>query len=111
MKPWYDNYCFSKSALQTQSKVFNCDMVLYYLRNYAEKGEIISTLETTFPAESLTNPNMFVSLLFYYGMLTIKGVRGGLLTLGIPNNNVRKQYYDYLLEQYEEKATLITVQL
>ena len=148
MKPWYDNYCFSKNALETQSKVFNCDMVLYYLRNYAEtgeapeqmldpntktdynkmkkllqldkldgnrkgiiyeiaeKGEIISTLETTFPAESLTNPNMFVSLLFYYGMLTIKGVRGGLLTLGIPNNNVRKQYYDYLLEQYEEKATL-----
>ena len=148
MKPWYDNYCFSEDALRTQSKVFNCDMVLYFLRNYAEKGEapkqmldpntktdynkmkkllqldkldgnrkgiiyeiaekgeIISTLETTFPAESLTNPNMFVSLLFYYGMLTIKGVRGGLLTLGIPNNNVRKQYYDYLLEQYEEKATL-----
>mgnify|MGYP002516131331 FL=1 len=148
MKPWYDNYCFSEDALRTQSKVFNCDMVLYFLRNYAEKGEapkqmldpntkpdynkmkkllqldkldgnrkgiiyeiaekgeIISTLETTFPAESLTNPNMFVSLLFYYGMLTIKGVRGGLLTLGIPNNNVRKQYYGYLLEQYEEKATL-----
>ena len=29
MKPWYDNYCFSKQALDTQSKVFNCDMVLY----------------------------------------------------------------------------------
>ena len=153
MKPWYDNYCFSKNALQTQSKVFNCDMVLYYLRNYAEtgeapeemidpntktdynkmkkllqldkldgnrkgvileiaeKGEIISNLETTFPAETLTNPNMFVSLLFYYGMLTIKGTRGSRLILGIPNNNVRKQYYEYLLEQYEEKASLDTNQL
>lgn len=39
MKPWYDNYCFSEDALQTQSKVFNCDMVLYFLRNYAETGE------------------------------------------------------------------------
>ena len=39
MKPWYDNYCFAKSALRTQSKVFNCDMVLYYLRNYMETGE------------------------------------------------------------------------
>ena len=153
MKPWYDNYCFSKNALQTQSKVFNCDMVLYYLRNYAEtgeapeemidpntktdynkmkkllqldkldgnrkgvileiaeKGKIISNLETTFPAETLTNPNMLVSLLFYYGMLTIKGTRGSRLILGIPNNNVRKQYYEYLLEQYEEKASLDTNQL
>ena len=153
MKPWYDNYCFSKSALQTQSKVFNCDMVLYYLRNYAEtgeapeemidpntktdynkmkkllqldkldgnrkgviyeiaeKGEIISNLETTFPAEALTKPQMFVSLLFYYGMLTIKGTRGNRMILGIPNNNVRKQYYEYLLEQYEEKASLDTNEL
>lgn len=39
MKPWYDNYCFSEEALRTQSKVFNCDMVLYYLRNYMETGE------------------------------------------------------------------------
>lgn len=153
MKPWYDNYCFSEDALRTQSRVFNCDMVLYYLLNYmetgeapkqmidpntktdynkmkkllqldkldgnrkgvileiAEKGKIISNLETTFPAETLTNPNMFVSLLFYYGMLTIKGTRGSRLILGIPNNNVRKQYYEYLLAQYEEKASLDTNQL
>ena len=153
MKPWYDNYCFSEDALRTQSRVFNCDMVLYYLRNYietgesprqmidpntktdynkmkkllqldkldgnrkgviyeiAEQGEIISNLETAFPAETLTNPKMFVSLLFYYGMLTIKGTHGSRLMLGIPNNNVRKQYYEYLLEQYEEKASLDTNQL
>ena len=153
MKPWYDNYCFSKSALETQSKVYNCDMVLYYLRNYsetgnapeemldpntktdyskmkrllqldkldgdrkgiiyeiAEKGEIISNLETSFPAKALTKPDMFVSLLFYYGMLTIKGTRGTKMILSIPNNNVRKQYYDYLLEQYEEKANVDTNKL
>ena len=39
MKPWYDNYCFSENALLTQSKVFNCDMVFYYLRNYISRGE------------------------------------------------------------------------
>ena len=153
MKPWYDNYCFSEDALLTQSKVFNCDMVLYYLRNYMERGEapeemidpntktdynkmkkllqldkldgdrkgvivkiaedeeIISNLETTFPARALTNPKIFVSLLFYYGMLTIKGTRGNRMVLGIPNNNVRKQYYEYLLEQYNEKAPLDTNQL
>ena len=145
MKPWYDNYCFSKRALETQSKVFNCDMVIYYLRNYmdygqapdqmidpntrtdynkmkkllqldkldgdrkgvirtiAETGQIVTTLEETFPASRLTNPQTFTSLLFYYGMLTIKDTFGDMLILGIPNNNVRKQYYGYLLEQYQEE--------
>lgn len=144
MKPWYDNYCFSKPALKTQSKVFNSDMVLYYLRNYREtgeapeqmidpntktdynkmkkllqldkldgnrkgilrtiieNGEIMGNIEESFPAKMLVQPQMFISLLFYYGMLTIKGTRGDQLILGIPNNNVRKQYYTYLLEQYEE---------
>ena len=148
MKPWYDNYCFSEDALRTQSKVFNCDMVLYYLRNYvsrgegpremidpntktdykkmrkliqldkldgnrkgviktiAETGEIVTKLEETFPASKITDPKIFPSLLFYYGMLTIKGTRGDKLILGIPNNNVRKQYYSYLMEMYEDKAYL-----
>ena len=143
MKPWYDNYCFSEDALEAQSKVFNCDMVFYYLRNYvrrskgpaemidpntrtdynkmkkllqldkldgdrkgvirtiAEKGEIVCRLEETFPASKITDPEVFPSLLFYYGMLTIKGTLGSLLILGIPNNNVRKQYYGFLLEEYQ----------
>ena len=153
IKPWYDNYCFSESAFETQSRVFNCDMVLYYLRNYmrtggspklmvdpntrtdynkmkrllqldkldgdrkgvimtiAEKGEILGNIEDTFPARALTDPNIFVSLLFYYGMLTIKGTLGEMLILGIPNNNVRKQYYNYLMEIYQEEKCLNTANL
>ena len=153
MKPWYDNYCFSKNALETQSKVFNCDMVIYYLRNYmdygqapdqmidpntrtdynkmkkllqldkldgdrkgiirtiAETGQIVTTLEETFPASRLTNPQTFTSLLFYYGMLTIKDTFGDMLILGIPNNNVRKQYYGYLLEQYQEEKFVDLTQM
>ena len=144
MKPWYDNYCFAEEALDTQSRVFNCDMVLYYLRNYvkrgqgpkemidpntktdynkmrkliqldkldgdrkgviriiAETGQIVAKLEETFPAHKITDPLIFPSLLFYYGMLTIQGTYGTQLILGIPNNNVRKQYYGYLLEEYQE---------
>ncbi len=146
MKPWYDGYCFSKSALQSKNRVFNCDMVLYYLRNYmsygcapeqmidpntktdynkmnkllrfdkldgnrkgviksiAETGQVITSLEESFPARALTNPDIFTSLLFYYGMLTIKGTHGMQLVLGIPNNNVRKQYYGYLLEEYQQMS-------
>lgn len=37
MRPWYDNYCFAKECLNDE-KVFNSDMVLYYLRNYILKG-------------------------------------------------------------------------
>ena len=148
MKPWYDNYCFSENALRTQSRVFNCDMVMYYLRNYmsdgeppkqmldpntktdyakmkkllqldrldgdrkgvlmtiAERGEILGNIAESFPAKALTEPDIFVSLLFYYGMLTIKDARGTKLLLGIPNNNVRVQYYEYLREQYSEKVRI-----
>ena len=34
-------------------------------------------------------------------MLTIIGTRGNLTILGIPNTNVRKQYYEYILEEYQ----------
>ena len=144
MKPWYDNYCFAKECLKQDARVFNCDMVIYYLRQYmdsghspermvdpntktdynklkkllqldrldgdrrgvirriVEEGQIITEVEESFPAKDLTNPNIFPSLLFYYGMLTIKGTYGSQLILCIPNNNVRKQYYEYLLEGYNE---------
>ena len=111
MKPWYDNYCFSEDALHTQSKVFNSDMVIYYLRNYIDRGEAPKQMIDPFPASRLTNPQTFTSLLFYYGMLTIKGTRGDKMILGIPNNNVRKQYYGYLKDLYEEKAYVDTNQL
>ena len=153
MKPWYDNYCFSKNALKTQSKVFNCDMVIYYLRNYmsrgeapeemidpntktdynkmkkllqldkmdgdrkgvirtvAEAGELVASLYETFPAQKITDPEYFPSLLFYYGMLTVKGILGSQLILGIPNNNVRKQYYGFLLDEYQEVRHINTSNL
>ena len=72
------------------------------IRKIAEEGRIVATLLESFPATSLADPEIFPSLLFYYGMLTIQGTLGNLTVLGIPNNNVRKQYYGYLLEQYQE---------
>ena len=67
----------------------------------AEQGYIDSTLVPYFPASEMVKFDNFVSLLYYYGMLTIAGTRGFKLRLGIPNNNVRKQYYGYLLEEYD----------
>ena len=76
------------------------------LRKITEEGEIIATLEPSFPANRLTAPEIFPSLLFYYGMLTIKGTRGDRTILSIPNNNVRKQYYEYALEEYQSHHSI-----
>ena len=32
MKPWYNNYCFAEECIN-QERLYNCDMVLYYLRH------------------------------------------------------------------------------
>jgi len=153
MKPWYDNYCFAEEALKMKTRMFNCDMVLYYLRNYmdngcsprqmidpntrtdygkmkkllqfdkldgerkgiirkiAEEEQIVTQLYESFSAYQIPKAEIFPSLLFYYGMLTIKGTRGSKLILGIPNNNVRKQYYGYLEEEYQAKAYVDVNQL
>lgn len=37
MKPWYNNYCFAKRSLKDE-RVFNCDMTLYYLNHWVQKG-------------------------------------------------------------------------
>ena len=66
----------------------------------AEKGFVKARLVSHFPAERMMEFGNFVSLLYYYGMLTIGGVVGERLRLVIPNNNVRLQYYQYLLDEY-----------
>ena len=49
-----------------------------------------------------TNPDNFVSLLYYFGMLTISGMYEGKTKLTIPNQVVREQIYTYLLSTYNE---------
>ncbi len=65
-------------------------------------GYTIATVNSYFPAESITDEDNFISLLFYYGMLTIRGTLGAALKLGIPNNNVRIQYYNYLMQAFQQ---------
>jgi hypothetical protein len=143
MKPWYDNYCFAKDSLGTDPKMFNSDMVIYYLRHFIRLGkapdemvdpntmtdyakmkkiifldklqgdrksvlkEIINQgyiwaeLRESFPAEDLVDPDLFPSLLYYYGMLTIIGKRGRRVKLGIPNEIHRRglqELYKYSLQ-------------
>ena len=153
MKPWYDNYCFARASLRTDPKVFNSDMVIYYLRHHiayqtspekmldtntrtdykklkrlveldgmtdkergyiqqiAAEGFIVSTLNASFPAERIFDNENFISLLYYYGMLTITGTEMDELVLGIPNNNVRIQYYEYILTESQRDAAIDITEL
>ena len=84
---------------------------LRIIHEITEKGYIQGILVSHFPAERIMDYDNFVSLLYYYGMLTIGGVEGELLTLTIPNNNVRLQYYRYLRDEYREISPISTTEL
>ena len=76
------------------------------LLEIAQNGYTYGRVKRSFPANQLTDPNMFKSLLFYYGMVTIQGMRGAQCILGMPNNNVREQYFNYLLVEYNKIHTI-----
>ncbi len=147
MTQWYGNYRFSK---KDDVKLFNADMVLYFLDNYLshqelpddlidmnvridyrklrhliivdrdktkpptpngnfdklkkiiEEGSTSSKIVKGFPVEKLKEAENFKSLLFYLGLLAIKGPEKDKLRLQIPNETVKRLYYDYIEEAYRE---------
>ena len=55
------------------------------IQTLVSQGFITGDLKDGFPAASITNPDNFVSLLYYFGMLTISGMHEGKTKLTIPN--------------------------
>ena len=72
------------------------------IQTLLQQGYVTGELKTGFPAESISDPNNFVSLLFYFGMLTISGMHKGETKLTIPNQVVREQLFAYILDTYHE---------
>lgn len=72
------------------------------IQQLVEQGFITGTLKTGFPAETIGNPDNFVSLLYYFGMVTIAGTYKGKTRFIIPNEVVREQIFTYLLDTYQE---------
>ena len=72
------------------------------IQTLVNQGYITGDLKESFPATNITNPDNFVSLLYYFGMLTISGTHEGKTKLTIPNQVVREQLYAYLLSTYDE---------
>lgn len=142
IKPWYDNYCFSKKSLGRET-LYNSDMVFYFVNAYignecqipsdmldtniridykklmmlvrkdhdlqtsviqeiVKEGRITSELNDNFPAKNITDRINFVSLLYYFGLLTVDGTFLNKLIFKIPNQVVREQMFDYLVRTYDE---------
>jgi len=145
MKPWYNNYLFSKYK---KERMYNSDAVLYFISEYIslnqipdkmlnqniktdykklkylvvtdikgklringnfekikmilEEGQIASSINTAFPAHSIIEPDNFISLLYFLGLLTIKDVEYGMPVLSIPNELIRQLYYEYIREGYRD---------
>ena len=72
------------------------------IQTLVSEGYVTGELKKGFPAVNITNPDNFVSLLYYFGMLTISGTYEGRTKLTIPNQVVREQIYTYLLSTYNE---------
>lgn len=72
------------------------------IQTLVSEGYVTGELKKGFPAINITNPDNFVSLLYYFGMLTISGTYEGKTKLTIPNQVVREQIYTYLLSTYNE---------
>lgn len=73
------------------------------LKAVIEKSQVNSKLEKAFPLKKMDHPVNFYSLLFYFGLLTIKGLgKKEQLRLTIPNETVKKLFYEYITEIYTE---------
>ena len=77
------------------------------LRQIMENDSLHSTIVERFPIAKLTDPENFISLLYYFGLLTITGSdEEHKAILKIPNEAVKRLYYDYIKETYEETGIL-----
>ena len=72
------------------------------LQTLVSKGFVTGELKEGFPAEDIARNDNFVSLLYYFGMVTIGGIHRGKPKFVIPNEVVREQVYTYLLDNYHD---------
>ena len=72
------------------------------LRHLAGEGRVRATLSPSFPLERLHERDNFLSLMYYFGLLGIRGVVDEETDLDIPNQTVRRLLYGYLRDAYQD---------
>ncbi|MEZ4663873.1 MAG: AAA family ATPase [Caldilineaceae bacterium] len=66
------------------------------LRRLIEEEETTSPIKLSFPLEQILDHENFISLLYYFGLLTMAGVADGKPLLRIPNRTVKDLMYGYI---------------
>ena len=72
------------------------------LRQVAGDGEVGADLSPNFPLERLNDRDNFLSLLHYFGLLSIRPDGGDRTRLGIPNQTVRRLIYGHLRDGWKD---------
>ena len=72
------------------------------LRHLAGEERAGVRLQSSFPLERLNERDNFLSLLHYFGLLSIREAAGAETVLGIPNRTVRHFMYGFLRQGYRD---------
>ena len=77
-----------------------------FINKAVSEDYILGHVKEHFAAVDILEDENFISLMYYYGMLTICGGFGILKKLRIPNNNIRKQFYTYIRSRFPKLAAV-----
>ncbi|MDE0445267.1 MAG: AAA family ATPase [Spirochaetaceae bacterium] len=72
------------------------------LRNVIGDEQVDTDIQPGFPLKDLTKPENFLSLLHYFGLLSIRDVVDGVPRLAIPNQTVKRLMYGFLRDAYRD---------
>ena len=72
------------------------------LRDIVGEQQVATRIQPSFPLERLTDAENFLSLLHYFGLLSIRDVVDGVPRLAIPNQTVKRLMYGYLRDAFRD---------
>ena len=72
------------------------------LRDVIGEEQVDTRIRPGFPLERLAEPENFLSLLHFFGLLSIRGSPDGLPRLAIPNQTVKRLMYGFLRDGYRD---------
>ena len=74
------------------------------LKTVIEEGEITSPIKPSFPIEDILKRENFISLLYYFGLLSLAGTEDGTPLLRIPNRTVKDLMVGYIRKGFDDTS-------
>ena len=76
------------------------------IQQVLSRGFLLSSVENSFPLEELVREKNFISLLYYFGLVTQDGKVEGVPKLIIPNKTIAHMMYGYMRNAMERTGVL-----